>query len=541
MKRIPSLIYRAVALTGLWLALPLYLIIPHTIPSISSKQIMIINIALIAWVTLNNLWGLACEGKRLDEMCIGDGLIPETGLQKESTQKKIATYPKVPKKYLNKEPEGVILGTYKNQYVRIPTQEIYHYCVIGGSRSGKTSTVLLDTLLANFATKKNDFLTYAIDIKGELHIKSSYSHSPDIMVVNPTDQTTAGWDVYYRLRDNPSDDLIIEVMQEVASALIISTSKSDSFFVNNAQDRFVGMLLYFYQQGENFIDSVNKILESEIKSLIGEIIKSSEPSDLHYKYLAKFDGKDAESVEDCMVELTTNLSVFGSKSDIKYCFRDNPIKASPFTFKENKSVFLAIPEHMLESYKAILRLCTVQTLKEMERRPDASGKEVKNKPMIILIDEFARLGRMEGIFNALATLASKKISVILAFQSLAQCEVIYSKEETRVLMDNCRVKVICEVSDPQSAKAVQDWCGKYREKKETLSAGKNRHKTYTYEDKDIVQPNDLITLVNQEEVILIISGVGYLRPKKCYYFKDSQISKPAQKVRNHNTTDIPLI
>ena len=541
MKRIPSLIYRAVALTGLWLALPLYLIIPHTIPSISSKQIMIINIALIAWVTLNNLWGLACEGKRLDEMCIGDGLIPETGLQKESTQKKIATYPKVPKKYLNKEPEGVILGTYKNQYVRIPTQEIYHYCVIGGSRSGKTSTVLLDTLLANFATKKNDFLTYAIDIKGELHIKSSYSHSPDIMVVNPTDQTTAGWDVYYRLRDNPSDDLIIEVMQEVASALIISTSKSDSFFVNNAQDMFVGMLLYFYQQGENFIDSVNKILESEIKSLIGEIIKSSEPSDLHYKYLAKFDGKDAESVEDCMVELTTNLSVFGSKSDIKYCFRDNPIKASPFTFKENKSVFLAIPEHMLESYKAILRLCTVQTLKEMERRPDASGKEVKNKPMIILIDEFARLGRMEGIFNALATLASKKISVILAFQSLAQCEVIYSKEETRVLMDNCRVKVICEVSDPQSAKAVQDWCGKYREKKETLSAGKNRHKTYTYEDKDIVQPNDLMTLVNQEEVILIISGVGYLRPKKCYYFKDSQISKLAQKVRNHNTTDIPLI
>lgn len=541
MKRIPSLIYRAVALTGLWLALPLYLIIPHTIPSISSKQIMIINIALIAWVTLNNLWGLACEGKRLDEMCIGDGLIPETGLQKESTQKKIATYPKVPKKYLNKEPEGVILGTYKNQYVRIPTQEIYHYCVIGGSRSGKTSTVLLDTLLANFATKKNDFLTYAIDIKGELHIKSSYSHSPDIMVVNPTDQTTAGWDVYYRLRDNPSDDLIIEVMQEVASALIISTSKSDSFFVNNAQDMFVGMLLYFYQQGENFIDSVNKILESEIKSLIGEIIKSSEPSDLHYKYLAKFDGKDAESVEDCMVELTTNLSVFGSKSDIKYCFRDNPIKASPFTFKENKSVFLAIPEHMLESYKAILRLCTVQTLKEMERRPDASGKEVKNKPMIILIDEFARLGRMEGIFNALATLASKKISVILAFQSLAQCEVIYSKEETRVLMDNCRVKVICEVSDPQSAKAVQDWCGKYREKKETLSAGKNRLKTYTYEDKDIVQPNDLITLVNQEEVILIISGVGYLRPKKCYYFKDSQISKLAQKVRNHNTTDIPLI
>lgn len=534
MKRIPSLIYRAIALTGLWLALPLYLIIPHILPNISSKQIMIINIALIVWVTLNNLWGLACEAKRLDEISIGDGLIPETGLQKESTQKKIATYPKVPKKYLNKEPEGVILGTYKNQYVRIPTKEIYHYCIIGGSGSGKTSTVLLDTLLANFATKKNDFLTFAIDIKGELHEKSTYSHSPDIMVVNPTDRTTAGWDAYYRLHDNPSDDLVIEAIEEIAQALIISTNPKDSFFVENARSMFTGLLVYYFKQGESFIDSVTRILESEIKSLIAEIIKSSEPSDLWYKYLAKFDGKDAESVEDCMVELTTNLSVFGSKSDIRFCFRDNPVKASPYTFRDNKSVFLAIPEYLLDSYKAILRLCTVQTLKEMERRPDARGKEVQNKSMIILIDEFARLGRME-IFNALATLASKKISVILAFQSLAQCEVIYSKEETRVLMDNCRVKVICEVSDPQSAKAVQDWCGKYREKKETLSAGKNRHKSYSYEDKDIVQPNDLITLVNQEEVILVISGVGYLRPKKCYYFKDSQISKLAEKVRNHNT------
>lgn len=534
MKKILSPIYRAVAFTGLWLAPPLYLTIPYAIPSISSKQIMMINLALIAWVTLNNLWGLACEGKRLDEMCIGDGLIPETGLHKESTQKKIATYPKVPKKYLNKEPEGVILGTYKNQYVRIPTQEIYHYCIIGGSGSGKTSTVLLDTLLANFATGKNDFICYAIDIKGELHIKSSYSHSPDIMVVNPTDQTTAGWDAYYRLRDNPSDDLIVEAIEEIAQALIISNSPQNAFFTENARTMFTGLLIYFFKSGESFIDGINKILESEIQSLIEEITNQSEPSDLWYKYLAKYAGKDAESVQDCMVEMTTSLSVF-SKQDIKYCFHSNPIKASPYTFRDNKSVFLAIPEHMLESYKAILRLCTVQILKELERRQDARDPEVKNKPILLIIDEFARLGRMEGVFNALATLASKKVIVMLAFQSLAQCEVIYSKGETRVLMDNCRVKVICEVSDPQSAKAVQDWAGKYREKKETLSAGKNRHKSYSYEDKDIVQPNDLITLVNQEEVILVISGVGYLRPKKCYYFKDSQISKLAEKVRNHNT------
>ena len=528
MKKILNLIYRAVSVTGLWLAPVLYLIIPHAIPSISSKQIVIINLALIAWVTLNNVWGLACEGKRLEEIKIGDGLIPETGLHKESAQKKIATYPKVPPRYLSKEPEGIILGKFKNRYVRIPTKEIYHYCIIGGSGSGKTSTILIDSLLAGFATGKNDFLTFAIDIKGELHEKSTYKHSPDIMIVNPTDRTTAGWDAYYRLRDNPSDDLVVEAIEEIAQALIISNSPQNAFFTENARTMFTGLLIYYLKQGESFIDSINCILESEIKSLIAEIIESSEPLDLWYKYLAKFAGKDAESVEDCMVEMTTSLSVF-SKQDIKYCFRDNPIKASPYTFKENKSVFLAIPEHMLESYKAILRLCTVQTLQELQRR-----SEEETKPIIVLIDEFIRLGRIEGIFNALATLRSKKVMVMLAFQSLAQCEVIYSKAEAKVLTDNCRVKVICEVSDPDSARTVQAWAGKYREKKETLNSGRNRHKTYTYEDKDIVQPNDLITLVNQEEVILIISGVGYLRPKKCYYFKDKKLKALADKVREHN-------
>lgn len=528
MRNIAKRIYNILAFTGLWLVPPIFIITKQTFPAVETKTLIIISLVITAWTSFNNFWAVACEGKQLDEIGIGDGLVPDTGLKKESAQKRVAMYPKVPPELLSKEPEGIILGKYRNRYVRILLKDVYHYCIFGGPGSGKTSTVLLDTLLANFATERNDFQTFCIDIKGEISQKSTYAYDENVLIVNPSDRTSIGWDVYYRLHDNPSDDLIIEAIEEVSQALIISTNPKDSFFVENARTMFTGLLVYYFKQGESFIDSVNKILESEIKSLIAEIIKNSEPSDLHYKYLAKFAGKDAESVEDCMVELTTSLSVF-SKSDIRFCFRDNFQKASPYSFREGKSVFLAIPEHMLESYKAIMRLCTVQTLKELERR-----SEEETKPILLIIDEFARLGRMEGIFNALATLRSKKVMVMLAFQSLAQCEVIYSKEETRVLMENCRVKAICEVSDPTSAKAVQDWCGKYRDKKETLNGGKSRHKSYTYEDKPIVEPDDLITLVRKEEEILVIAGIGYLRPKKAYYFKDPKLKALADKVKTHN-------
>lgn len=529
MKKSLNLLYRLIAITGIYFIPVIWLVTPKVFTDIESKTLMLICLAIVAWTSFNNIWSIACEGKQIDKIGIGDGLIPNTGLSKESAQKHVAMYPRVPSELLSKNPEGVILGTYKDHYVRLPKDEILHTCIIGGSGSGKTSTVLLDTLLSNFATRdKPAYQVFAIDIKGELHQKSTYAYADNVLIVDPTNRTTTGWDAYYRLHDNPSDDLTVEAIEEIAQAHIISTNPKDSFFVENARTMFTGLLLYYFKQGETFVDSINKILESEIKSLIEEIINGSEPSDLWYKYLAKFAGKTAESVQDCMVEMTTSLSVF-SKSDIKFCFRDNFQKASPYDFNEGKSIFLAIPEHMLESYKAILSLCTVQVLKEMERR-----SESETKPILLIIDEFARLGRMEGIFNSLATLRSKSVMLMLAFQSLAQVEVIYSKEEARVLTDNCRTKVICEVSDPQTARTVQDWCGKYKEKKETLTGGKGRHKSYTYEDKSIVEPDDLITLVKNEEVILILSGTGYLRLKKCYYFKDPKISALVAKVRDYN-------
>ena len=124
------------------------------------------------------------------------------------------------------------------------------------------------------------------------------------------------------------------------------------------------------------------------------------------------------------------------------------------------------------------------------------------------------------------------VAVVIKFKT--EEEVIYSKEEARVIADNCRIKVICECADPDTAKDISAWCGNYQNKKETLNGGKNRSKSYTYEEKPIVEQGDLITLIKKEEVILIISGIGYLRPKKCYYFKDRKILSLADQVREFN-------
>lgn len=528
MKRIWKTTGNLFALTGLWVVPLLAFILPRIFEGVKDLHTGLYSLAAVGWIMLNNLWSMACEGKRFDQFRIGDGLIPDSKIQKDSTLKHRAIYPQVPKELLSKEPEGIILGKWVKRYVRIPLDTIYHYCIIGGPGSGKTSTILLDTLLANFAIRKRAYQTFAIDIKGELHEKAIYKYDEDVMVVDPSDRTSCGWDPYYRLHKNPSGDLLIETIEEIAQALIISTSTQDTFFVENARTMFTGLLLYFYKQGDSFIDSVNLILEAELGTLIADIISESNRDDLHYKYLAKYAGKKAESIEDIMTEMTTSLSIF-SKSDIRFCLRDNFTKASPMSFREGKSIFLAVPEHLLESYKPLMRLCTVQTLRELERR-----SENEEKPVIVVIDEFARLGRIEGIFGALATLRSKKVMILLAFQSLGQVEMVYSKAESKVLVDNCRVKVICEASDPETGRMVSDWAGKFKDKRETQNTGKNRNRSYSYEDRPIIEASDLVTLTRDEEVIIVVSGIGYLRIKKAFYFKDIILKALADKVREYN-------
>ena len=173
MKKILQTIYNIVSFTGLWLVPIVHVILQQGFPEMSNRNVLFVCLAVMVWTSFNNFWSIACEGKHFDEINIGDGLIPDTGLKKESPQRRVAAYPKVPVQYLSKTPEGVILGTYKNRYVRVPTDTIHHYCILGGTGSGKSSTILIDSLLANFSKEHPDSLVFAIDIKGELHEKAT--------------------------------------------------------------------------------------------------------------------------------------------------------------------------------------------------------------------------------------------------------------------------------------------------------------------------------------------------------------------------------
>lgn len=103
------------------------------------------------------------------------------------------------------------------------------------------------------------------------------------------------------------------------------------------------------------------------------------------------------------------------------------------------NVFLCIGQDMLEQWSGVLRLMVTQLIRQLERRPEKYSPQGNDcKPLLLLLDEFPLLGKMEVVKNAMTTLRSKNVTLYIVIQSIAQLDNIYDANVRKILMDNCR-------------------------------------------------------------------------------------------------------
>jgi len=116
---------------------------------------------------------------------------------------------------------------------------------------------------------------------------------------------------------------------------------------------------------------------------------------------------------------------------------------SPRDLEMGRDVYIKIPEHLLRQWKNLLTLMVNQFVSFFERRVESKD----NRPVLFLLDEFPRLGKIPAITDALATLRSKKITICIIIQSLAQLKMIYGHDAQEVIADTCAFKAILGATD----------------------------------------------------------------------------------------------
>lgn len=174
-----------------------------------------------------------------------------------------------------------------------------------------------------------------------------------------------------------------------------------------------------------------------------------------------------------------------------------------------------------------------QFMRHFEKRPDLT-----ETPILFMLDEFARLGKIAGIENAFATLRSKKITICAVVQSLAQIDLIYGEPTRRVIVDNCQYVAVFAVTDATSQQYFSSLIGgRYSwnpsvgvgvSRPPAANAGLNRNR------EPLIYPEQLATL----EIIVLLTPKGIFRMEKIPFFYKGNLPQIKVVTSNvNNSTD----
>ncbi|MCL2500470.1 MAG: type IV secretory system conjugative DNA transfer family protein [Defluviitaleaceae bacterium] len=401
---------------------------------------------------------------------------------------------------------GFVFGKLGDKYVAKKENKDGHILIIGGAGSGKTSCIAIPSLLAWREP------VFCIDIKGELYQHTKHKR-PNARVFDPLSVTTYGYDPYYLLKssDNPAQEA-----RAIAQALVpLPTQTKDPFWIEMAQGIFTAVILHYSTQGLSFLETVEAMQSIAPTNLIQEL-RDSPAREVRY-FVNSLADMDVRTLSSIMAELSKNTVSFVTDKNLIHAL-SRPKNITPDDLEYGMDVFLCIPEHLLRQWKNLLTLIVSQFLRHFEKRPNMTAN-----PILFLLDEFPRLGKIEEITDGLATLRSKKITICLIIQSLAQLDLIYGVSARRVIADNCAFKAILNATDADSQEYFSRLVGTYEKTRTThdmrfepitgFVAGSGTSRTT--EEKRTIKPENWATLKH----IALFTPYGFFKVDKTPYWK----------------------
>lgn len=190
------------------------------------------------------------------------------------------------------------------------------------------------------------------------------------------------------------------------------------------------------------------------------------------------------------------------------------------------SLYLVVPPSDISRTKPLIRLL----LNQLGRRLTEDLERPQRHRVLLMLDEFPALGRLDFFESALAFMAGYGLKAFLIAQSLNQIEKAYGANNA--ILDNCHVRVSFATNDERTAKRVSDALGATTELRAMKNYAGHRlspwlgHVMISRQEtaRPLLTPGEVMQLPPADELVLV-AGCPPIRANKVRYFEDGRFKR----------------
>lgn len=162
-----------------------------------------------------------------------------------------------------------------------------------------------------------------------------------------------------------------------------------------------------------------------------------------------------KTFDGIMLTVDQNMEFIDSPA-MQRCLSGSDFKLSDLkTAKGGVSLFLSLPQRQMSTHARWLRMMIALTVNEMGLTP---GRPATGHHVLMILDEFAGLKRMEVIENAVAQIAGYGLKMFFVLHSLEQLKAVY-KDNWETFLANAGVKMFFNLEDQFSREYVSKLIG----------------------------------------------------------------------------------
>lgn len=212
--------------------------------------------------------------------------------------------------------------------------------------------------------------------------------------------------------------------------------------------------------------------------------------------------------------------------------------ASDFTIESlmqrRTSLYLVVPPSDKDRLKPLLRLIINQVVRRLTEKMefDETGASKSRFPhkMLLLIDEFPALGKLDIFEEALAFIAGYGLKALLITQDLSQLTKAYSKDES--IMSNCHIRIAFAPNKIETAELLSKMSGastvthtQRNFSGSRLSVVLNNVSTNEQlSQRPLLTPDETMRLPPADELIFV-AGHAPIYCQKIIYYKDPALTQ----------------